>query len=60
MSNSKQPGWGGGGGGGATPVDLGQFFEKTHFDGIQYVKIIPIKNGLYLQYTCIEGVYQSC
>ena len=22
------------------------FFEKTHFEGIQYVKIVPIMNGL--------------
>ena len=36
---------------GATRVHLGrdvwtQFFEKTHFEGIQYVKFIPIMNGL--------------
>ena len=38
------------GGGEATRVHLEQFFEKTHSEGIQCVKVIPIMNGLPSMY----------
>ena len=50
--------------GGATQVHLGpdvgtQFFEKTHFEGIQYVKFIPIMNGIPITCTHKEWIIAS-
>ena len=36
-----------------------QFFEKTHFEGIHYVKIIPIMNGKCISF-CTEGTVAVC